>query len=57
MGFTEMAPTLARHCDIWLTMGVYTHIGLHEQTVAIGSLPVPPGNGHGDGEKPRCKTA
>ena len=36
------AQTLARHCDIRLTMGVYTHIGLHDQTTAIESLPAPP---------------
>lgn len=37
------AQTLARHCDIRLTMGVYTHIGLHDQTTAIERLPAPPG--------------
>ena len=36
------AQTLARHCDIRLTMGVYTHIGLHDQTTAIELLPAPP---------------
>ena len=36
------AQTLARHCDIRLTMGIYTHIGLHDQTTAIESLPAPP---------------
>lgn len=36
------AQSLARHCDIRLTMGVYTHIGLHDQTRAIGALPAPP---------------
>jgi hypothetical protein len=36
------AQTLARHCDIRLTMGVYTHIGLHDQTTAIERLPSPP---------------
>jgi integrase len=35
------AQSLARHCDIRLTMGVYTHIGLHDQTTAIESLPAP----------------
>jgi len=34
--------TLARHSDIRLTMGVYTHIGLNDQTAAIESLPAPP---------------
>jgi integrase len=36
------AQTLARHSDIRLTMGVYTHIGLHDQTSAIELLPAPP---------------
>jgi integrase len=36
------AQTLARHSDIRLTMGIYTHIGLHDQTAAIESLPGPP---------------
>lgn len=36
------AQTLARHSDIRLTMGIYTHIGLHDQTTAIESLPAPP---------------
>ena len=37
-----MAQTLARHADIRLTMGVYTHIERKEQTAAIASLPAPP---------------
>ena len=37
-----MAQTLARHSDIRLTLGVYTHVELHDQTAAIGSLPGPP---------------
>jgi integrase len=53
----RVAQTLARHSDIRLTMGIYTHIGLHDQTVAITSLPAPPASGHGNGEKPRSKTA
>jgi integrase len=36
------AQTLARHADIRLTLGVYTHIELAEQTAAIASLPAPP---------------
>jgi len=36
------AQTLARHSDIRLTMGIYTHIGLRDQTAAIESLPPPP---------------
>lgn len=36
------AQTLARHCDIRLTMGIYTHIGLNDQSTAIELLPAPP---------------
>lgn len=39
----KMAQTLARHSDIRLTLGVYTHVELHHQTAAIQSLPAPPG--------------
>ena len=38
-----MAQTLARHNDIRLTLGTYTHIERHAQTAAIESLPGPPG--------------
>ena len=38
----KTAQTLARHADIRLTLGVYTHIDLHDQTAAIESLPGPP---------------
>ena len=38
----KMAQTLARHSDIRLTLNVYTHIELHDQTAAIESLPAPP---------------
>lgn len=38
----KMAQTLARHSDIRLTLQVYTHAGLHDQTAAIASLPAPP---------------
>ena len=38
----KMAQTLARHSDIRLTLGIYTHVGVHDQTAAIGSLPAPP---------------
>jgi len=37
----KMAQTLARHSDIRLTLGVYTHVELHDQTAAIQSLPAP----------------
>ena len=38
----KMAQALARHSDIRLTLGVYTHVELHDQTAAIGALPGPP---------------
>ena len=38
----KMAQTLARHSDIRLTLGTYTHVDTHDQTVAIQSLPAPP---------------
>ncbi len=38
----KMAQTLARHSDIRLTLGVYTHIEIHDCTLAIQSLPAPP---------------
>lgn len=38
----KMAQTLARHSDIRLTLGLYTHVGLQDQTAAIQSLPGPP---------------
>jgi integrase len=37
----KMAQTLARHSDIRLTLGLYTHVGLHDQTAAIEALPGP----------------
>jgi integrase/recombinase XerD len=42
------AQALARHSDIRLTMGIYTHIGLDDQTAAIESLPAPPEAKRGD---------
>jgi integrase/recombinase XerD len=39
----KMAQTLARHSDIRLTLGVYTHIELPDRALAIESLPAPPG--------------
>jgi integrase len=41
----RMAQTLARHSDIRLTLGVYTHVEMHEQSAAVASLPAPPGVG------------
>ena len=43
----KMAQTLARHSDVRLTLGIYTHVGLHDQTAAIQSLPAPPNLGVG----------
>jgi integrase len=37
----KMAQTLARHSDIRLTLGVYTHVELPGRTAAIESLPAP----------------
>ena len=38
----KVAQTLARHSDIRLTLGVYTHAELADQRAAIGVLPGPP---------------
>jgi site-specific recombinase XerD len=38
----KVAQTLARHSDIRLTLNVYTHAELADQTAAIGILPGPP---------------
>jgi integrase len=38
----KTAQTLARHSDIRLTMGIYTHIGLSDRVTAIDLLPPPP---------------
>ena len=38
----KMAQTLASHSDIRLTVRLYTHVGLHDQTAAVGALPGPP---------------
>ncbi len=46
----KMAQTLARHSDIRLTLGLYTHVELHDQTAAIESLPGPPGKKENDGK-------
>ncbi len=48
----KMAQTLARHSDVRLTLGIYTHVGIHDQTAAIASLPSPP-----TGEHPETETA
>ena len=38
----KVAQTLARHSDVRLTLGVYTHVDLPDQTAAISVLPGPP---------------
>jgi len=38
----RMAQSLARHSDIRLTMGTYTHVEVDDQRAAIESLPAPP---------------
>ena len=35
----KVAQTLARHSDIRLTLGIYTHTELADQTAAIDALP------------------
>ena len=39
----KLAQSLARHSDIRLTLGVYTHVGVKECYLAIGNLPSPVG--------------
>ena len=38
----KMGQSLARQSDIRLTLGVYTHVELDDQTAAIKALPAPP---------------
>ena len=38
----QLAQTIARHSDVNLTLGVYTHIQMGEQAVAIETLSAPP---------------
>ena len=52
----KMAQTLARHSDIRLTLGLYTHVELHDQTAAIESLPAPPSKKEDGGEGRRRLT-
>ncbi|MCX7429186.1 MAG: tyrosine-type recombinase/integrase, partial [Planctomycetia bacterium] len=47
----KMAQTLARHSDVRLTLGVYTHVDIYDQAAAIASLPPPPSGG----AKPRTE--
>ncbi len=41
----KVAQVLARHSDVRLTLGVYTHVELQDQTNAIAALPGPPRDG------------
>jgi integrase len=50
----KMAQVLARHSDIRLTLGVYTHVGLHDQTAAIEALPGPSASQHEAAAPPRA---
>lgn len=47
----KMAQSLARHSDINLTMGRYTHVGLHDLSAALEALPPlsPAKKAEGDG--------
>ena len=38
----KLAQSVARHSDVNLTMGVYSHVEVHEQAAAINALPAPP---------------
>ena len=49
----KMAQTLARHSDIRLTLGVYTHVELPDCSAAIESLPAPPTGVPGHVNQPR----
>ncbi len=46
----KVAQTLARYSDIRLTLGIYAHVELYDQTTAIESLPGPPAIGEVGGE-------
>lgn len=38
----KMAQSVARHSDVNLTMGIYSHVEMAGQSAAINSLPAPP---------------
>ena len=42
----KMAQTLARHSDVRLTLGVYTHVELPDRSAAIELLGAPPSGNH-----------
>ena len=45
MTIDDLFAELARHSDVRLTLGIYPHVGLHDQTAAIAALPPPPSGG------------
>ena len=52
----KLAQSMARHSDVNLTMGVYSHVDVAQQAIAINTLPAPPslagasGDAQGDTE-------
>ena len=55
----KMAQTLARHSDVRLKLGLYTHVTLDDQTAAIELLPSPPagkGEDKVDGRRPPARS-
>ncbi|MCA9196013.1 MAG: tyrosine-type recombinase/integrase [Planctomycetales bacterium] len=38
----KLAQSVARHSDVNLTLGVYSHVEMNEQAAAINALPAPP---------------
>ena len=38
----KLAQSVARHSDVNLTLGVYSHVQLDEQAAAVNALPAPP---------------
>ena len=47
----KMARMLARHSDVRLTLGVYTHVTTEDRTAAIEALPGPPAGKNGEAGK------
>ena len=38
----KLAQSMARHSDVNLTMGIYSHVEVAQQADAINTLPAPP---------------
>ncbi len=53
----KVAQAMARHSDINLTMNVYSHVKMDEQTAAISVLPSPPKPNATENRKTRKKGA